>query len=98
MDGVTFSQLTRPLPPSDADAGRGRSRVANLPAADVRHQLKGRHPVQLGKGAHQRHLLTRRTHSEEMQAHDHYPSSHCLYASGDHTHPTRTLFFFAAQP
>lgn len=44
----------------DVDAGCGCRRADNIPAANLHHQLKGRHAVQLGEGAHQRHLLSLR--------------------------------------
>lgn len=56
MSGVVFVHLNLSLPP-DVDAGRGARRADNVAAADVRHEREGRHPLQLGEGARQRHLL-----------------------------------------
>lgn len=64
-----FLELNFPLPPPDVDAGCGYWHTANILPADVFRQLKGRNTLQLGEGAHHRHLLT---HTEETQAHDHY--------------------------
>lgn len=53
----------------DVDSGRWYRCAAYIPTADIHHQLKGRHSLQLIEGGEQCHLLIL---TETMQAHDHY--------------------------
>lgn len=48
------------LSPPDVDAGSWLWCAAHIPTVDLHCQLKSRHPLQLRKGAEQRHLLTDR--------------------------------------
>lgn len=66
---LTNFSLTAP----DVDARRWYRRAADIPGADLHHQLKGWYPLQLREGANHRHILI---HTETMQAHDHYYYHH----------------------
>lgn len=64
-----FTELVISSPLLDADARSGCRGASDVPPPHLHHQLKGRHPLQLGEGTHQRHLLI---HTEASQAHDHH--------------------------
>lgn len=54
-------------PAPDVDTGNRHWCAAHVAAVDLRHELQGRHPLQLREGAHHCHLLI--GHMDSTQAH-----------------------------